>query len=177
MLFTFSLFGQTDQRIMFYGEIGFGLSNPGVSRVSADYNTNTALTIGKKLLCFRASIIDNGAFGFGYPSKELISKNALLGRYISVYHEYDSNNQSTLEWNVLLFAGYSSVKSIMRTAYTINNQSYVESVEKVGYGFPIEIDFQYLLPRYRGATLKLFYNFNNIQRFYGASLVITFGFV
>ncbi|MFZ4620478.1 MAG: hypothetical protein ACOYNS_07960 [Bacteroidota bacterium] len=176
-LLAMSLFGQTDDRTMFYGEIGFGLSSPVNTNASADYSARASLTFGKKLLCIRASEGSSGFMALGFPSTEFITKNLLLGHYLSVYHEYNDEGASVLEWNILIFAGYSAVKDILKTEREVNLQNILETKERTGFGIPVEIDIQYLIPRYRGATLKLFYNSNPLHRLYGASLSVVFGFV
>ena len=171
------MYGQTDQRTMFYGEIGIGFSSPNVPPASIDYNANISATFGKKILSIRATIITNGVLEIVYPAGVMVVKNVQLGKYISVYHQYDANNEITSEWNILVFAGFTKVKNILYTQYIKNHETYIDSKETMGHGFSAEIDFQYLLTMYRGASFKLFYNFNNVHRFYGASFAVMLGFL
>jgi hypothetical protein len=176
LFFTSLSFSQEQHHINFYGEIGFGVSNSNFPSHNSGINSNLSASIGNNNWLMRLTHKVNGIFSFTYPKDKVRSTSLLIGRSISLYTEFNSMNENSLEWNIIFYTGLSAVENQSNVVSVINGNSQTHLRIEDGIGIPIELELQYLIPKYRGVALNLFYNVNKFRDFYGLSLSVVIGY-
>jgi len=175
LLLTSTLFSQERNHVRFYGEVGFGVSNSQFPSDNSGINSNLSLSIGNINWLVSLTRRVNGVFSFTYPKDRLTSEALLLGKSYPIYRDFGSENERLTEGNVVFYLGISHVTNEGNITYIENGSSVTRYDVGESYGVPLELEFQYLMPKYRGVALNLFYNFNKFRNFYGVSLSGVFG--
>jgi hypothetical protein len=161
--------------LKYFGEIGFGVSNSNSPQLGSTLNNNLAITAGYNDWYARVTNKLNGLITISFPKIRTSSTSVMFGKSTPIYREYSAINEVSLEWNVLAFIGISRLSNVEKTEPTINGNSFIHTKTNQGFGIPIEIELQYLLPKSHGAALNLFYTVNSVKIFYGFSISILFG--
>lgn len=176
LLATSIMFSQEEHRIDFFAEVGFGVSNLSSPSKSSGINSNLSASVGSNNWIMRLTHKVNGIFSFTYPKDKIRSTGLLIGRSVTFYNEYNAMNERSLEWNIIFYSGLSAVQNQANILSVINGATQTQSKIENGYGIPFELEFQYLIPKNRGAALNLFCNVNKFRNFYGLSLSVVFGY-
>jgi hypothetical protein len=176
LLISTPLFPQEDRGIGFYGEIGFGFSLSSFPLNATGVNSNLSISVLRDEWLLRLTRKVNGELSGTYPKDKIRSIGFLIGRSFPVYQEFGEKNELSLAWNVIFYSGIAVVENQENVTTYDDRYAYKHLTVTTGYGIPLELEFQYVLPKYRGAALNLFYNINGFRDVYGVSLSFVVGY-
>lgn len=169
-------FSQEKHHLNYFGEIGFGFTHSNYPYTNTGINSNISISVGSDRYLLRLSHKVNGVYSATYPKDKIRSTNLMFGKSFQLYHEFNTVTEKSLAWNVVLYSGLSAIQNQANVVIPGSNDSQTHLVLEDGYGFPIEMELQYLLPKYRGVALNVFYNFNKFRNFNGFSLSFIVGY-
>jgi hypothetical protein len=168
------LFAQ--ERMQFFVDAGTGLTEAGFPEDATGSNLKLSFTTGIHSWLFRFSLTRNTELTTMHPKEQVHAAAILTGYSHSLYTEHGPDGASVLEWNLLLMAGTSVLQTHHQPVRTVNGVPYKGWEYGSAMGLPVEVELQYLLPPFRGASLRLFKDFNAFRNFYGFSIAVVTGF-
>ena len=162
--------------VRYFGEFGFGLTRSQFPSTKNGINSHLSITAGPEPYYLRISHAVNGVYSAAYPKDKLRANNLLLGRSFTLYTESDHSGGTALEWNIVLYSGITFLQNQAAVTMMGPFDDRTHLILENGYGIPLEMELQYLLPKYRGVGLNVFYNINPFRDYYGVCITFIVGY-
>ncbi|MBP6671761.1 MAG: hypothetical protein KA247_01365 [Bacteroidetes bacterium] len=178
LIVTPVIFSQGNRSFSLYGEFGYGFSRTEYSSTRVGTGVNLALTGGVDQWLIKYSRRVNNESSLISPQEKINVNSILIGHSFILYRSFDELRHVTSELNITGYVGYGSIEN-QRRGRLLNSQWLNNSYEHVvehGYGIPIELEIQYIIPHYQAGALSLFYNANDFRDYYGINLMIFAGY-